>query len=119
LSQGVYFLWRWLTRWRTGGAADSRAKSVGAPPFYRRLESLLARAALRRAAGQTARELASAAASRLRQSGAVEATTQLPGEIVAAYYLVRFGGAALDKNELAAIEQALVELTPAVNLARQ
>jgi transglutaminase-like putative cysteine protease len=119
LSQGVYFLWRWLTRWRTGGAADSRAKSVGAPPFYRRLESLLARAALRRAAGQTARELASAAASRLQQSGAVEATTQLPGEIVAAYYRVRFGGAALDKNELAAIEQALVELTPAVNLARQ
>lgn len=119
LAQGAYLLWKWLTRWRTGGATGCRAKSLGAPPFYRRLESLLARVSLRRASGQTARELASVAASRLEQSGAAEATTQLPAEIVAAYYRVRFGGAALDKNELAAIEQALVQLTPAVNLARQ
>jgi transglutaminase-like putative cysteine protease len=119
LAQVAYFLCKWVLRWRTGGATVFRDKSLGAPPFYRRLESLLTRISLRRVSGQTARELASVAASRLEQSGAAEAIAELPAEIIAAYYRVRFGGAALDKNEQAAIEQALVQLTSAVNLARQ
>jgi transglutaminase-like putative cysteine protease len=119
MVQGNYFLWRVVRRRRTHNGTESHPTPLRAPPFYRRLESLLSRISLRRATGQTARELASAAACRLEQSGAAEATAELPAEIVAAYYRVRFGGAALDKNEQAEIEQALVQLTPAVNHARQ
>jgi hypothetical protein len=85
------------------------------PAFYRKLEALLARMHLRRGRGQTSRELAAAAAGRLSGRGHGSDVTEIPADIVNAYYRVRFGGAALDKSELVAIEQALVHLTPAAS----
>jgi hypothetical protein len=79
-----------------------------------RLEKVLLRLHLRRRAGQTPRELAADAGKQLAGRKHEPASSKLPGEIVAAYYRVRFGGDRLDKNETAAIEQDLAELTRAV-----
>ncbi len=104
---------------RGGAGMTTRSRRPVAPPFYRRLESLLARLPVRRARGQTARELAAEAADRLNHGGPRAAAAGLPREIVEAYYRVRFGGAALDSQEQAAIEHALAELTPAVQQAQR
>jgi hypothetical protein len=117
--QGIYLLVWLLRRWRPADARALRARRPATPAFYRRLESLLAQLPLHRAPGQTARELAAAAANRLNLRGPHEEEAQLPAEIVAAYYRVRFGGAALDSYEQAAIEHALAELTPAVQQAQR
>ena len=100
---------------------DKRPGSAACRPprFYRRLEGVLARLRLRRAAGQTPRELAGAAGIQLAGAGEAEDVAELPDEIVQAYYRVRFGGATLDNREALAIEQALAKLVPAVSQARQ
>jgi transglutaminase-like putative cysteine protease len=116
--QGLIWM---LHKWRQPGGAALRARSRRpvAPAFYRRLESLLGRLPVRRARGETARELAAAAFDRLRRGSPHAKAAELPGEIVEAYYRVRFGGAALDSHEQAAIEHALAELTPAVQQAQR
>ena len=73
---------------------------------------MLAGLKLRRTSGQTARELAASAAQRLVTGGAAD-VEPLPAEVVAAYYRVRFGGAALDNQEMAKIEQALARISVA------
>ena len=105
----------WLMRW----ARQARVRATNTPPqFYRRLESLLARMRLRRASGQTPRELADAAAQRLNNgNGNSGDASRLPAEIVEAYYRVRFGGDALDKSEIETVERALAQLAPAVSQA--
>ena len=64
--------------------------------------------------GQTPRELAAAAQARLLTFDGAALAAQVPEEVVAAYYRVRYGGCRLDKNEMAAIEQALAALNAAV-----
>jgi hypothetical protein len=118
LVQGLVLLLRLVRRWRPSAASNMARRRQRPPGFYLRLQSLLGRLHLRRTAGQTARELAGAAMRKL-QMPPTRAASKLPGEIVEAYYRVRFGGAALDSQEQAAIEHALAELTPAVNQARQ
>ncbi|MDX1946536.1 MAG: DUF3488 and transglutaminase-like domain-containing protein [Pirellulaceae bacterium] len=115
LLQLGLFLWR---RWgRRGGQRQLPGEhSAGPPLFYRRLEALLAQLQVRREAGQTARELARQAEVALAGGGPQVAA--LPAEIVGAYYRVRFGGAALDKTEIDAIEHALAQLIPAVHRAK-
>jgi transglutaminase-like putative cysteine protease len=109
-----------LIRWLQSQHMRSKPRGgTSVPPkFYVRLESLLARMGLHRAPGQTARELSSDAAARLLAAVSAKEVAELPADIVAAYYRVRFGGAALDKEELSGIEHALAHLTPAVNQAR-
>jgi protein-glutamine gamma-glutamyltransferase len=84
-----------------------------APPFYRRLELLLARLPAVRRTGQTPRELAGIACQRLTADG-LEAAAALPADIVETYYRVRFGDGRLDKTETQAIEQSLCELADAI-----
>ncbi|MCI0358073.1 MAG: DUF3488 and transglutaminase-like domain-containing protein [Planctomycetaceae bacterium] len=123
-ANGIYLvLMRWGPARRRVAAGARRQRSL-VPAFYRRLESLLACLPLRREPGQTARELAERAAERLDHASIADPllhphVAQLPREIVDAYYRVRFGGAALDSHEQAAIEHALAELTPAVQQAQR
>jgi transglutaminase-like putative cysteine protease len=119
LLHATTMLVRLVRRWRKTAAIRARRAQSAPPRFYRRLVSLLARLHLQRADSQTARELAARAAGILDRAGAREAIAGLPREIVDSYYRVRFGGAALDSDDLAAIEHALAQLTPAVNQARQ
>jgi hypothetical protein len=94
-----------------------KVPALAPPEFYLRLVGMLTRLKVRKAAGQTARELAAAAESKLA-GGPAAFAAELPQEVVAAYYRVRFGGAALDKNEQAAIEQALSKIVSAVHYAQ-
>jgi protein-glutamine gamma-glutamyltransferase len=109
---------RALNRWRSGEKRTARA-ARSAPAFYQRLERLLARLPLVRQEGQTARELAIAAQTRLSQAEGAVLAARVPSEVVAAYYRVRFGGHRLDKSETEAIEQALAALAPAVRQAKK
>jgi len=118
-AQGLYWIVWLLRRWRPDEARMARTRRPATPEFFRRLESLLAQLPVRRTPGQTARELATAAAIRLSDGRPQAEVARLPAAIVAAYYRVRFGGAALDSHEQAAIEHALAELTPAVHQAQR
>jgi hypothetical protein len=116
LVQAVRIAGRRIGRWWT--SRSRREAVIGrAPAFYLRLERLLARLALRRRPGQTARELAGAAHERLSAKPQTQPTAQIPADVVDAYYRVRFGAARLDKSQTAAIEQALDTLAPAVSRA--
>jgi hypothetical protein len=115
--QSAIWLWPLFRGGSRNGPRQKRAPGVGPPEFYLRLVGMLARMKLRRASGQTARELAFAAESKLA-AGPAAFAAPLPEEVVAAYYRVRFGGAALDKNEQAAIEQALAKIVSAVHYAQ-
>jgi transglutaminase-like putative cysteine protease len=118
--QALYLLVQVIASVRGGHARSAAATRWRRPPhFYRRFKSLLARLHLRQNTGQTARELATAAAKELHRQRPSSPAAELPAEIVAAYYRVRFGGATLDSREQAAIERALGELTPAVHAAGQ
>jgi transglutaminase-like putative cysteine protease len=88
--------------------------SSQAPQFYHRMERLLARIHVVRTEGQTPRELAAAAKSRLLSSDFASLASAAPADIVAAYYRVRFGGHRLDKTEMEAIEQSLAALNAAI-----
>jgi hypothetical protein len=101
------------TRRRIGASARR------APEFYERLERILSRLPLVRSPAQTPHELALAAEGKLYGRLADATTSHLPAEIVAAYYRVRFGGAALDNQETEAIEHALAKLVPAVSQAQK
>jgi hypothetical protein len=118
-ANGIWLTFFLLRRLRREPGRGTRHRKLVPPAFYRRLEALLARLSLKRAAGQTARELAAVAADRLDDRAPQAAVSELPAEIVDAYYRVRFGGAALDSHEQAAIEHALAELTPAVHQAQR
>jgi hypothetical protein len=117
LVYGLRAAGRAIGRWRRPRSATSA--SPGAPDFYRRLERLLAKLPLARRRGETPRELAAAAQAKLAAVEGAALTASVPGELVSAYYRVRFGGGRLDKNETEAIEQALASLAPAVNQAKK
>jgi hypothetical protein len=85
--------------------------------FYQRLEQLLARSGLRRAAAQTQREFAAAADAILADGPALQSVAAVPRRIVEAFYRVRFGGSTLDSREVEAIELELARLEAALSAA--
>lgn len=104
----------WAARLQTqGGPERQRPRSMVA--FYRRLEAILARRGLVRGASQTQREFAARAGQALPQSVHSLRLAKLPGEIVEAFYRVRFGGQPLDKQGAEAVEQALAQLDGAIS----
>jgi hypothetical protein len=101
--------------------------------FYCRMEEVLARRGLVRAASQTPHEFAVSIASDLALWGGAGASARahaghphpgaeslrriadLPRQIVDAFYRARYSGRPLDKAEFRVVETALVELEQAVN----
>jgi hypothetical protein len=81
--------------------------------FYRRLEALLTRCGLVRGPSQTQREFAVWAGRELAQRTGDHGLALLPVQVAEAFYRVRFGGAALDKPQGEAVEQALGRLEQA------
>ena len=78
--------------------------------FYRRFEAVLARRGILRVAGQTQREFATVAATRLGLGGNDSQLPRPPDVIVDAFYRVRFGGQPLDSLQAQAVEHAIKEL---------
>jgi hypothetical protein len=102
-----------LGRWRrrVGGQAAGGTGSVGAGvEFYRRLEAILVRFALVRPASQTQREFAREAGRKIAASTGHDHLAHLPGQVVEAFYRVRFGNVPLDNLQADAVEQALRQL---------
>ncbi len=113
VARGV---WRVVRAWRNPKHSRGVNRS---PEFYRRLERLLARMAVERETGETAREMAQAAEAKIAAANVTPAVAALPDRLVTAYYLVRFGGGRLDKVESDGIEQALHEIEGAVAQMRR
>jgi len=70
-----------------------------------------------RSPSQTPREFAGFAGGHLAESSEGRSAAHLPRKIVDAFYLVRFGHRALDKQELVELEQAIQELKVALSKA--
>ncbi len=70
----------------------------------------MARQGLRRAAGQTPREFAQAAAEQIVRHTGRPDLAGVPGRVVDAFYRVRFGGLPLDNPQREAVEHGLAEL---------
>jgi protein-glutamine gamma-glutamyltransferase len=110
--------WLWIRAWRWMGSR--RAEQANrSPPFYRKLERLLAQLPLVRKQGETPREMAREAGVKIGLTPGHAKAAILPGKLVAAYYRVRFGNDRLDKVETEAIEQALTEIDAAVKQSRR
>jgi transglutaminase-like putative cysteine protease len=108
----------WLVRrvrrlWRrffgAGGRRPAGARS--SVEFYRRFEQIVACLGLQRACGQTPREFARAAGTRLAALSGRRELCARALQVVEVFYRVRFGRQALDAAAAQAVEQALEELT--------
>lgn len=104
---------RWLLRRVRQAMRGDGTRGRVHVEFYRRLRVLLARQGLRPHAGQTPREFAEVAGARLARRLGDPALAPLPGEIVDAFYQVRFGRVPLDNPRHEAVEQALSRLVGA------
>jgi len=100
---------RCWSRW-TGHTDAAAEKDRPGVEFYHRLEMLLAQHGLVRWAGQTQREFAQDAGSRIAAAAGRARLASLPGQVVEAYYRVRFGGRPLDSTQAEAVEQALGQI---------
>lgn len=87
--------------------------------FYRRLETLLGRHGLARAASQTHREFARQAGIKLSESTGEFQMAELPLEVVSAFYQVRFGESDLNGSQMAAVGQALRRIEQAARSKRK
>jgi len=102
-------------RLRRAGQADRGVRNARTMvDFYRRLEVLLARFGVTRLPAQTQREFAREAGAKVAASTGEQQLAGLPGEVVEAFYRVRFGGMALDKPQAEAVELALKQLKQTV-----
>lgn len=107
-TAGVY-LWRRRCRMT---AAPVRSQTIR---FCARLLELLGRhRQLHPAAAQTPREFSATAAHVLREREATTRLADVPGQVVALFYRVRYGGAELAEAEREAIDRQLNELAAAL-----
>jgi hypothetical protein len=84
--------------------------------FYKRFESLVSKLGLRRQPGETQREFAQSAASRLAEStGGAAAISDIPHQIVNVFYDVRFGNTPLSEQQTAEMDGKLEVLKKAVS----
>jgi len=107
----------WLVRrlgrlWRRFCGAGSRRQTQAriSIEFYRRFEQIGARQGLQRRAGQTPREFARAAGTRLAAVSGRRELYAWAVEVADAFYSVRFGRQVLDASAAQAVEHALEEL---------
>ena len=104
---------------RTRAANSTSRNGQQQIKFYRRLETLLVRHGLVRAASQTHREFARDSGIRLSESTDDFEIAALPLQVVDAFYQVRFGDVDLSDNQMAAIQTALHRIKRAANGKRR
>jgi hypothetical protein len=109
----------WLILRRLPRRAQSLRANLALPQFYDRLLALLARHfQLRPQLGQTPREFGELARVRLAGSQGTASCADVPAQLAALLYLVRYGGRQLEEPECSAAEQALDRLTAALAAGR-
>ncbi len=124
LVRAVLLTQRWRARRALRSLLDGRPLAERAAiEFYRRLEDLLARLGLARAAGQTPREFAVSIGPDLARLCAPGAPAQeprwsvadVPRQVVDVFYRIRFGGRQLSRDERETIEQSLEALEHSID----
>jgi hypothetical protein len=99
-----------LLKWLRGPQSDATALPAGIL-FYRRMVQLLARCELVRTPAETQREFALRARAFLaRQAPTLQQVAEVPQEVVAAFYRVRFGHLELEPASLQELDDRLDEL---------
>jgi len=99
-------LWRRFAATRDRRQAGTRISI----DFYHRFEQIVARLGLQRGAGQTHREFARAAGTRLAEFSGRRELSARAMQLVEAFYCVRFGRQVLDASTAQTVQQALAEL---------
>jgi hypothetical protein len=103
---GAWFIHRCF-RWFRGSETRDAALSPGVA-FYRRLTQLLAEFGLERPTAETQNEFARRAAVFLTGKGSsTESVAEVPGQVVDAFYRVRFGHSELPPGMLKHLESQL------------
>jgi protein-glutamine gamma-glutamyltransferase len=106
----AYRLGQWLLRWLRGPVVDSASLTAGTL-FYRRLTQLLSQLELERTPFETQGEFAVRAARFLTGQGhSTQTVVDVPGEVVDAFYRVRFGHLELEPGSLEELDARLDEL---------
>jgi hypothetical protein len=107
----------WLVRrlrrlWRrfSGAGGQRLAGARSSIEFYHRFEQIVARSGVQRAAGQTPREFAHHAGTRLAAVSGRRELYSRAMQVVEAFYCVRFGQYVLDVAAVQTVEQALEDL---------
>lgn len=109
-----------IRRRRRKGAQAPTTATRGRRPapapidFYVRLEQVLAGQQLKRTPEQTQREFVQSVCGELAETPATRGVSNLPRRIVDAFYRVRFGGRALEAEELREVDAALTALATAL-----
>ena len=103
----LYRLGQRVLRWLRGPVVDSASLTAGTL-FYRRLTQLLAQLELERTPFETQGEFAVRAARFLTsQSPSTQSVADVPGEVVDAFYRVRFGHLELEPGSLEELDARL------------
>ncbi len=96
------------------GRRQAAGRARSSIEFYRRFEQIAARLGLQRRAGQTPREFACAAGTRLAAVSGRRELFAWAVQVAEAFYTVRFGRQALDGAAAQKVAKALEELTAGV-----
>jgi protein-glutamine gamma-glutamyltransferase len=101
------WVWRRLVRWFSGAEQDTSALAAGVA-FYRRLAQLLAEFGLERPPTETPHEFARRSSGFLAgRRPASEPVADVPPQVVAAFYRVRFGNQSLTPETLRHLDSRL------------
>jgi hypothetical protein len=113
LATVAFVLWRKKRRRLVAGGESKRLRPA-LRPFARLLDLLASHGRLTPGLSQTPREFAAIAAAWLTRNPATFALADLPKQIAALYYRIRFGGEEPDSAELQQIDGRLDELATAL-----
>ena len=113
VAAGWWLAFRLGRLWRrfVGAGGRRRAGTRSSVEFYHRFEQIVARFGLQRGAGQTPREFARAAGTRLAAVSGRHELYARSVQVAEAFYHVRFGRQVLGASAAQTVEQALEELT--------
>jgi hypothetical protein len=104
--------WIWRRVFGRGGLGSSRTRA--SVEFYRRFEQIAAQFGLLRRAGETPREFARTAGSRMASASGRPELSDRAAQVAEAFYSVRFGRQELPAEAIENIRKALEELKEVV-----
>lgn len=112
--RAVISQWPRIGSWFTRRKRAAPARRAPVIEFYRRLETLLARAQLTRESTQTQREFAALASGVLRDRTLSDEAAAAPLLVAEFFYRVRFGGHELSPSEAERVTRSLAALETAL-----
>lgn len=121
LAAGLITAGRRIARWlgRLRGRTTQHRRGAVFVPFYERFRKAAARAGMERASAQTQREFAALVRERVRRGPVPASLDDVPADVAAGFYRVRFGGESLSEGELENLRRRLDEFESRLAQFRQ